>query len=84
MNFDCSAGGSQLLPKLIGIPKAKELIFTGRIINGEEAESIGLINELSDKPFERVLEIADEISKGGPLGLTAAKTLINSSSDLSL
>lgn len=78
------AGGSQLLPRLVGIPKAKELIFTGRIIKGDEACSIGLVNQVSQNPLERALEIAAEILKGGPLGIKAAKALINSTTDVSM
>ena len=79
-----SAGGSQLLPKLIGIPKAKELIYTGKILNGEESKSIGLVNEIADDAFKCALVIAQQIVKKGPLGVRAAKQLINNGSESSL
>lgn len=36
-----SAGGTQRLPRIVGVAKAKELIFTARILNGDQAVSIG-------------------------------------------
>lgn len=60
------AGGTQRLPRIIGIPKAKELIYTAKVLNAVEAEHIGLINHaINGSSYPKALEIAREIlSKG--------------------
>lgn len=63
-----AAGGSQRLPRLIGMSKAKELIFTGRLIAGHDAKIIGLVNdvtELEQNSIDQALEIAKTIQKNG-------------------
>lgn len=49
------------LPLLVGLPKAKELLYTGRIVNAEEAERIGLLNQVV--PAARLLETCVEIGQ---------------------
>jgi len=72
------AGGTQRLPRIIGIPKAKELIFTGKILNGTEALSIGLLNHVTQgDPYDKALEIAKEIISKGPLAIKNAKEAID-------
>ncbi|XP_058022834.1 methylglutaconyl-CoA hydratase, mitochondrial isoform X3 [Ahaetulla prasina] len=60
------AGGTQRLPRTIGVSLAKELIFSARVLDGEEAKSIGLIshvveqNEAGDAAYRRALALARE------------------------
>ncbi len=74
-------GGSWLLPRLVGMHKAKELALLGDILSAEEAREIGLINrvvapELLD---ETVDDIASRLSAGPPLAMRLSKKLLNDS-----
>lgn len=73
------AGGTQRLPRLIGKGKAKELIFTGKRIDGQEAVKIGLINQLCepDDLLEACREMAAMICETGPVAIEQAKYAIN-------
>lgn len=74
------AGGTQRLQRLVGIGKAKELIFTGDIISAEEARAIGLINKVVENSKDLipvVMEMAQKIISKGPLAISLAKTAIN-------
>ena len=77
------SGGTQRLPRLIGVSKAKEMIFTGKMISGVEAEEIGLAdyaveqNENGDAAYQRALVLAEEILPGGPVAVRMAKLSIN-------
>ena len=81
-----SIGGTQRLPRLIGISKAKELIFTARILNGEQSEEIGLVNYVVDEneAYNKALEIAKEILPQGPIALKMAKNAINRGMEVGL
>jgi len=72
-------GGTQRLPKIIGIGKAKELIYSGRSIDAQEALRIGLLNEVwtKDRVMERATALAREIAANAPLAVQAAKKAIN-------
>ncbi len=75
------AGGLYFLPRLIGPAKAKELAFTGRMVDAAEAVSLGLINRAvaQDKLMEEANAMAVYLAKGPSKALGYIKVLINKS-----
>ncbi len=73
------AGGTQILPRLIGEKKAKELIFTGNLITAKEALELGLVNKVvpQEKLKETVIEMANALLQHSPVILKLAKIAIN-------
>jgi len=71
-------GGTQLLPRILGAPLAKELIFTGRRMPAEEARAAGLVNHLVPRGQARAkaAEIAATIARNGPIAVRQAKKAI--------
>jgi len=71
-------GGTQLLPRVLGAPLAKELIFTGRRMKADEAKTAGLVNHLVPPGHARAkaLEIAETIARNGPIAVRQAKKAI--------
>lgn len=73
------AAGTQRLPRLIGMGRAKELVFTGGMIDAEEALQFGLVNKVV--PLESLMEeckkLAQKLNQKSGLALAAAKRAIN-------
>lgn len=76
-------GGSYFLPRLIGMSRAAEILYSGREVNGEEAERIGLVIKVAEKEklLETGMEIAKDLLSKSPLGLRMTKEAINLSLD---
>lgn len=74
-------GGTWLLPRIVGLQRAKELALSGRIVPADEALAIGLVLEVvaGDLLRERVTELARSFLAGAPVGQRFAKQGINAS-----
>lgn len=79
-------GGTQRLTRLVGMTKAKELVFTGKMIDAKTAEQIGILNMVvpADKFRETVRQFALELASKAPVAVKVAKVLINKGSDIGL
>ncbi|XP_043833900.1 methylglutaconyl-CoA hydratase, mitochondrial isoform X2 [Dromiciops gliroides] len=84
------AGGTQRLPRAIGMALAKEMIFSARVLDGQEAKSIGLIshvleqNETGDAAYRKALALAREFLPQGPVAMRVAKLAINQGMEVDL
>jgi enoyl-CoA hydratase len=79
-------GGTQRLPRLIGKNRAKEMIFTGKMIPAAEAQAMGLVNKVcaQNQLMDEVLNVAKIIVSKGKVSLRAAKQAINTGMDVDL
>ncbi|XP_023597887.1 methylglutaconyl-CoA hydratase, mitochondrial isoform X3 [Trichechus manatus latirostris] len=84
------AGGTQRLPRAIGMSLAKELIFSARVLDGQEAKAIGLIshvleqNKEGDAAYRKALDLAREFLPQGPVAMRVAKLAINQGMEVDL
>ncbi len=74
-----AAGGTYRLPRLVGLGRARELIYTGRILDSRECLRIGLVNHVVPDAdvVSKARELAAEIGANGRLAVRAAKATMN-------
>ena len=79
-------GGSWLLPRLVGLHKAKELVFFADVINAAEAERIGILNRVVPAAdlHATVTELAGRLAALPPIQLSVSKQLLNQSSSVTM
>ena len=72
-------GGTQRLPRIVGLGMAKELIYTGKIIGADEALRIGLVNKIVEPENlqEEVKALANTIAAQAPIAVSLCKAVIN-------
>jgi enoyl-CoA hydratase/carnithine racemase len=80
------AGGTQSLPRLVPLGRAKRMLFTGERIGAAEALAIGLVDEVvpTGTSLERALALAEQIAANAPLAVTAAKRAVALGMQMSL
>ncbi|HEU5267751.1 MAG TPA: enoyl-CoA hydratase-related protein, partial [Jatrophihabitans sp.] len=80
------AGGTQRLPRLVGPAKAKDIIYTGRFVDADEALAIGLVDAVAPaaEVYPTALAMAAKFAKGPALALAAAKAAIDGGLDADL
>jgi len=78
-------GGMYFLPRRVGLPKAKALIFSGRKVDAQEAVEMGLADQMStdEALVSDAQSWATELSKGSPTALALGKTILNQTFELS-
>ena len=73
-----AAGGTWRLPRLVGLGRAKELVFTGRIVEADEANRWGLFERFVDADaLGAAFALAEEITRNDPLAIQVAKVSLN-------
>lgn len=80
------SGGTQRLPRLVGVARAKEMILTGEIYDAHQAERMGLVNRVAPAgtAMEVALSIARTIAQRGPVAVREAKRAIDLALDVPL
>ncbi len=81
-----AAGGTQRLPRLIGVARAKEILYTGEFIDAQEAYRIGLVNKVVpvDRLMEEAKALAGKLVDNPPLSVKYMKRAVNTGMQLDL
>lgn len=79
-------GGTQRLPRIVGLMKAKELLLTGGTISADEAKAIGLVNMVIDdeKLMDEAEKLAGQIASKSPVQISFIKALVNKGINIDL
>lgn len=80
------SGGTQRLPRVVGIAKAKELILIGEIIDAAEAADIGLVNRVAPtgEALATAMQMAETIATRGPVAVREAKAVLDLADEVPL
>jgi len=80
------AGGTQRLPRIVGLARAKEMVLRGTVLDADEAAAIGLVHEVvpAGEAVTRASEIGEEIAARGPIAVREAKRLLDAALDTPL
>ncbi len=80
------SGGTQRLPRIVGVAKAKELILMGEIISASDALQIGLVNRVAaaGEALDEAMKMAETIAERGPLAVREAKQALDLAGDMPL
>lgn len=75
----CDMGSGYLLPRLIGLSVASELLLTGRFLEADRAKAVGLVSDIvsDDKLLDTGLAFAAEMARAAPMGLRLTKQTLN-------
>lgn len=76
-------GGTWLLPRIVGMAKAKDLSLTGRIVDAATAESMGLVARVVDDLDAAIVDVTEQLALGAPLGVRAIKRGLHAASQTS-
>jgi enoyl-CoA hydratase/carnithine racemase len=79
-------GAAYLLPRVVGLAKATEMLYTGDFVSAEEAERIGLYNRVvaADELQDATRELAERLARGPSFALMMTKEMLNREMDVSL
>ena len=64
---------SHLLPEAVGVPRAREMLYTGRVVGADEALSWGLVSDVAEDVVGRTLKVAEEVAQAAPIAIRLTK-----------